>query len=102
MVGATCSGTLGDFASCDADYGYAEGLFCDASQCAQTLIGVAGQMCDYLSSATACALDAACLADGICRAPASDGAPCGGVETCQPPAQCVAGMCQMPDASSCK
>jgi hypothetical protein len=74
--------------------------------CVPVTVAQPAQACGCLGSAIADCVGFCVIpgqASGICTAPAADGAACDDYQgpTCVWPAQCVGGICQLPDAAAC-
>jgi hypothetical protein len=104
-AGAPCDEIAGASDQCDAFEGFAQGLYCDGSHCAQSTIGTAGHDCagPVTSGVVRCVDFGGCTsAPGHCPTVVSDGAQCGPSAVCQPPSECVGGICVPPDAATCR
>jgi hypothetical protein len=105
QAGGNCTRTAqGD--NCDGT----KGLFCNGATtgvCQMFQYGNAGQACGVTLNPvnlTVCTASSTCSAqtNGTCVAPAADGAACGtGNVGCTPPANCVNGICTIPDYATC-
>ena len=110
-AGASCDTNESTAPSCDGT----AGVFCSPTHVCQTLKeGRPGDACGYdvaSGSFTICTAAATCRTGaggltGTCIAAAADGAACNADGKtgpgCTSPAKCVAGVCKLPDPSSCK
>lgn len=88
-----------------------KGLVCDptANTCKELKTANAGEACGVVSGGfVLCASGGHCKTSspggaGTCQAAAADGAACGGDGPgCQEPAECVNGVCTIPDPGACK
>jgi hypothetical protein len=109
----TCAAPLGAGASCAGGEACdaAQGLYCSQSSKTCTLIKFAnpGEACRLTGAAfVGCAGGGTCKAAagtsvGTCQAAAADGASCAtDGATCEAPAQCLNGVCTIPDPGACK
>jgi hypothetical protein len=101
-AGAACipGDTSNFFGSCDA----LKGLACHPLRKVCMAIGVAsaGQPCGAVNGGFfACAAAGTCNTAGTCTAAAADGASCGAMSRCLPPAQCSGGVCKLSDPAMC-
>jgi hypothetical protein len=98
-AGAACipGNQANPFGSCDV----LKGLLCYQLKCVALGVAAAGQPCGTINNGyTACAAAGTCNG-GTCTAAANDGASCGAMNRCQPPAQCSGGVCKLSDPSTC-
>lgn len=104
-AGATCEPGPND--ACDR----LKGLFCDPTSkaCKEVKLANAGEACGLVNGTfVACAAAGRCktgpTGQGTCLAAAADGQPCSDKDgpSCIEPADCVNGVCTLPDPASCK
>jgi len=90
-----------DVAPCDVG----QGLSCVANVCTAPVFAAPGESCVPPEGQPdpICTASSSCAANGLCRSPAEDGTPCGGVPAlgCYGPARCADGACLLPDELSC-
>lgn len=108
----TCGTGAGAGASCAAGEACdaLKGLFCDPTSktCKEIKLANAGETCGLIDGTfVSCVAGGKCKmgtgTTGTCQAAAADGAACGGDgPDCQEPAECVNGICTIPDPSACK
>ena len=105
-AGQSCTPSIGG-GDCDLP----AGLFCHPTMltCVQVSWATAGQPCGFVNNnIVGCSASGHCKITapavmGTCLAAAADGAACDAANgpDCMPPAQCVSGVCKLPNATSC-
>lgn len=101
-----CTKALGEGAACDPDRRASRcdevaGLYCAASSktCKPLTLAKAGESC--AEEGRACRGDATCE-DGTCVKTLMPGAACAPTGAmCDPPGECIGGVCTIPDATAC-
>ena len=102
-AGDSCNPTSGP--ECDLT----QGLVCQSNVCATISLPKVGEACGAgTKTGPFCSESAVCsggaTAAGTCVAPADDGASCDATKGpgCKPGAECIGGVCKLPDPNSCK
>jgi hypothetical protein len=108
MVGVTCDPKSATAPGCNKDVG----LYCDAAtmKCVAFGTATAGQPCGLVAGKQVlCTAGGLCVGGsattaGTCSAAAKDAAACSATNgpPCLAPAKCVAGVCALPDPSTCR
>lgn len=106
-VGQTCTPSTDFFGDCDRT----KGLTCPPTSrtCTTTTFAAAGAPCGFVNGAfVGCAAAGHCKVTGgaimgTCLAAAADGAACDATNgpECMAPAQCVSGVCKLPNPAAC-
>jgi hypothetical protein len=109
-VNSTCvtPGLAG--AMCDATHpcDLTQALFCINKACAAATFTAPGMACGLVNNAAVgCAGGSVCLGDvgqKVCSAVAADGTSCDAAKgpTCVAPAECVSGVCKLPNPAACQ
>jgi hypothetical protein len=106
-VGASCANVQNDiFGTCD----HVKAVVCSSGTCAQIQLAQTGAACGLnvngkivLCQAAGFCKGETLQAPGTCVAAAADGSSCDATKgpSCMGPAQCMSGLCKLPDPSSC-
>lgn len=103
--GGTCTKPAGAGQACDKTHPLScayltQSLWCKAGTCAKMKFATAGEACD---ADTICPANLCIEASKTCGAFAKDGEACDDTtKPCIEPADCVAGLCKLPNPASCK